>query len=346
MSRVLRLRAVANQAGEFFCPDQKEILDTLHMFQWETSQMPLIKYEKDMQIWHHQASVFPVTENKYMLQEDVEALRKACKMWNPVIETFTGRLRLVIVVDGKVITEELLNEYEEVLERAWDVRVIYSGKTSSERLWDVMRGAWGIVIGGGCGLEVSGWNWLLPKEAVVVEIQGNQAPNATAFHMSSIANLEHRFVNTTDRNKVFDEIWNEYERTKEKETEDSPSINELNVSNEVRIVLTNIKEVAQEFQTVEDRIGYPVQDYWKTSTQMIEPMRRWIEGENASIICQEHGLFEGNFIRSVMKMSNMLDEVLAMATYCQHTEQINKIMEVKQKIVRDIVISDSLYLHI
>lgn len=132
----------------------------------------------------------------------------------------------------------------------------------------------------------------------------------------------------------------------EKETEDSPTIGELNVSRQVRSVLEQIKNMSQEYQILEDRVGYPVQDYWKISTQMIEPMQRWIQGENASIICQEHGLFEGNFIRSVMKMSNMLDEVLAMATYCQHTEQIDKIMEVKQKIVRDIVISDSLYLHI
>jgi superfamily II RNA helicase len=132
----------------------------------------------------------------------------------------------------------------------------------------------------------------------------------------------------------------------EKETDDSPSINELNVSSEVRSVFNKIKEMSQEFQTLEDRIGYPVQDYWNISTQMIEPMRRWIDGENAAIICQEHGLFEGNFIRSVMKMSNMLDEWLAMATYCQHTEQVDKIMEVRQKIIRDIVISDSLYLHL
>lgn len=132
----------------------------------------------------------------------------------------------------------------------------------------------------------------------------------------------------------------------EKETEDSPSIYELNVSDEVRNVLVKIKDMAQEYQTLEGSVGYAVQDYWKTSTQMIEPMRRWIEGENASIICQEHGLFEGNFIRSVMKMANMLDEWLAMATYCQHTEQVEKIMEVRQKIVRDIVISDSLYLHL
>ena len=132
----------------------------------------------------------------------------------------------------------------------------------------------------------------------------------------------------------------------EKETEDSPTIGELNVSDEVRSVLMRIKEMSQEYQSLEDKVGYAVQDYWKTGTQMIEPMRCWIEGENASIICQEHGLFEGNFIRSVMKMANMLDEWLAMATYCQHTEQVEKIMEVRQKIVRDIVISDSLYLHL
>jgi superfamily II RNA helicase len=132
----------------------------------------------------------------------------------------------------------------------------------------------------------------------------------------------------------------------EKETEDSPSIGELYVSKEVRNVLNKIKEISQQYQSLEDIMGYAIQDYWKTGTQMIEPMRRWIEGENASIICQEHGLFEGNFIRSVMKMANMLDEVLAMATYCQHTEQVDKIMGVRQKIIRDIVISDSLYLHL
>ena len=132
----------------------------------------------------------------------------------------------------------------------------------------------------------------------------------------------------------------------DKETEDSPSIQELNVSSEVREVIGKIAQMAREFQELEDRVGYPMQDYWRISTQMIEPMRRWIEGENASLICQEHGLFEGNFIRSVMKMANMLDEWLALATYCQHTEQVDKIMEVRQRMIRDIAISDSLYLRL
>jgi superfamily II RNA helicase len=79
---------------------------------------------------------------------------------------------------------------------------------------------------------------------------------------------------------------------------------------------------------------------------MIEPMTRWIEGENASAICSDSGIFEGNFIRSVLKTANMLDEVLSMATYCQHTEMVEKIVEVRSRLIRDLVISDSLYLRL
>jgi superfamily II RNA helicase len=131
-----------------------------------------------------------------------------------------------------------------------------------------------------------------------------------------------------------------------KETEDSPTIEELNVSSGARRAIEEVCAMAQSYQSIEDQIGYPLQSYWQISTQMIEPMRRWIEGEHASAICQEHGLFEGNFIRSVMKMANMLDEWLALATYCQHTEQVDKIMEVRQKIIRGAAISDSLYLRL
>jgi len=130
-----------------------------------------------------------------------------------------------------------------------------------------------------------------------------------------------------------------------KETDENPSIYKINIPEEVRNVLLKVNEIAMNFYKKEEEIGYPIYDYWNISTKMIEPMRRWMEGENASIICKDYDLFEGNFIRCVMKMANMLDEWLAMATYCQHTEQIEKIVEVRQNIIRDIILSDSLYLH-
>ena len=131
----------------------------------------------------------------------------------------------------------------------------------------------------------------------------------------------------------------------QEDKDDNPAIRELYVSDDVKNAFRKIKEIAKEFQYIESTIVYPVKDkYWNISTEMIEPMQKWMEGENASVICKEYGLFEGNFIRSVMKMANIVEEWISIATYCQHVEQIDKMLDIKQKIIRET--PDSLYLHL
>ena len=101
------------------------------------------------------------------------------------------------------------------------------------------------------------------------------------------------------------------------------------------------------YQTKEQSFGLEgASHYWKISTKWVEPIQRWMEGEHASLICKEYDIFEGNFIRVIMKMANMVDEWLSMAVYCQHVEQVDKITEVRTRIIRDMVISDSLYLRL
>ena len=131
-----------------------------------------------------------------------------------------------------------------------------------------------------------------------------------------------------------------------KDTENQPSLSDLRVSYKVTGAIQQLQIMANKIEEMEHRTGYPVEGYWNTSTVMVEPMWRWMEGEHASVICAEYNLFEGNFIRSVLKIANMLDEWLSMATYCQHIEQVEKITEVKSRLIRDVVVSDSLYLRI
>ncbi len=108
----------------------------------------------------------------------------------------------------------------------------------------------------------------------------------------------------------------------EKKEEEQPA--ELHVPTNVTCALDHIVGMANHFEDIERQIGAPVDGYWFVSRSMVEPMWRWMQGEHASVICKEYDLFEGNLIRSVMKVANMLDEWLSMATYCQHTEQIQK----------------------
>jgi hypothetical protein len=47
-----------------------------------------------------------------------------------------------------------------------------------------------------------------------------------------------------------------------------------------------------------------------------------------------------------MSLNNMLNEVIAIATYCQHIDMIEKLKGCGDALLRDIAINDSLYLRI
>jgi superfamily II RNA helicase len=84
---------------------------------------------------------------------------------------------------------------------------------------------------------------------------------------------------------------------------------------------------------------------WKMSTAWIGPMWDWMNGDAVATICQNYGLYEGNLIRSVLKLQNMLDEWRSMAAFCEHTDIMDKFREAHHLLIREAVIQDSLYLH-
>jgi len=132
----------------------------------------------------------------------------------------------------------------------------------------------------------------------------------------------------------------------QEKSESDPFLSDLKIPPHMKTILKGMDELAHTYKELEDNIGYPIENYWDISTQMVEPMMRWMEGEHASVLCAEYNLFEGNVIRSITKCANMLDEWLAMATYCQHTDQIEKIVEIRQRVLRDVTTQDSLYLRL
>ncbi len=127
-----------------------------------------------------------------------------------------------------------------------------------------------------------------------------------------------------------------------------PSISGLRISADARNALYALNDIAVRYMTLEDEICPTLSspDYWKLSLFWIEPILRWIGGDHMAIICQEYGIFEGNFTRAILKMNNLLDEWSSLATFCQRPEQIESIVEIKSRLVRDIVLPDSLYLRI
>jgi superfamily II RNA helicase len=91
---------------------------------------------------------------------------------------------------------------------------------------------------------------------------------------------------------------------------------------------------------------YSRESYWTLCTTWIEPVQRWVDGDSASAICTDYGLFEGNFVRAVLRISNMVEEWVAVGSYTGDIELLDKLQSIRTKLVKDFLVPDSLYLHL
>lgn len=133
----------------------------------------------------------------------------------------------------------------------------------------------------------------------------------------------------------------------EKTTNETPSIDQLNVPKPVKTAMCDLEFIASNFCKQESKErSYSPESFWSLSTTWVEPIWRWFQGDSIAQICQDGGLFEGNFVRIVLRIANMVDEWTAMATYCEDVEFLDSIRDVKTQLVRDAIVPDSLYLHL
>ena len=120
----------------------------------------------------------------------------------------------------------------------------------------------------------------------------------------------------------------------------SVTIDYVKVPTEAKDVLRHLDALGQEFQKKENGFSN-----WTTSVQWTEPLYWWLtEDVHISTVCAEYGLFEGNFVRGLLKLANILDEWLSLATYCEHADQIEKVTVLRPLLVRGLAVPDSLYL--
>ena len=121
----------------------------------------------------------------------------------------------------------------------------------------------------------------------------------------------------------------------------------LDIPREIVPVLEFLNGEANRLGDLEYKCGaMKSEDAWNITLQWTEPIYRWLTepGVHIATLCAEYGVFEGNFVRGLLKLANILDEWLSLATFCEHADQVEKITDLKPRLVRGIVLPDSLYL--
>ena len=78
----------------------------------------------------------------------------------------------------------------------------------------------------------------------------------------------------------------------------------------------------------------------------MEPVWRWLGGLTAAELCADYGLYEGNLMRVLLKMVNLLEEWRSLATLAEDVDELEKLRGLETRLLRDVAVCDSLYLRI
>ena len=128
-------------------------------------------------------------------------------------------------------------------------------------------------------------------------------------------------------------------------SDSAPSLASLQIPSAVKDALYELDKSVDVFLSAEKKFGVlSPHDYWNLNSTWIEPVWRWIQGDNISAICETYEIYEGNFMRTVLKVANLLEEWTSMATFAQSVEELAKLEGLQSKPVRDAAVPESLYL--
>lgn len=129
---------------------------------------------------------------------------------------------------------------------------------------------------------------------------------------------------------------------------ESESIEELSIDDNFKNKLYLIGDLVNDFMDKESNLNnnlvYPITSDWYLHTNLFSAVMEWAKGKQWSEIYHLYPTFEGNFIKNVLRLTNLIKNVYLIAKIIKDVELINVLEGFEEKLIRDFVTTDSLYL--
>ena len=119
-------------------------------------------------------------------------------------------------------------------------------------------------------------------------------------------------------------------------------IDDLVVSDNCKLKFKKIKEIHNELLNFTDQ--YSIQYDPGISLQFADIVWLWCNNKSFTEIIKEYEIFEGNFIKNMQKIHNIVNELNIVAEILEDHDLLTKIQSIESLIIKDIVDAKSLYL--
>jgi superfamily II RNA helicase len=127
-------------------------------------------------------------------------------------------------------------------------------------------------------------------------------------------------------------------------TEEPISAWGLRVPDNLKSALLSVHAIAQTLCGRENPKSQP--EYWTIHNYWPEIVYRWMHGDEMAVLCSEYEVYEGNFMKAILKTANIVDEWITLATITKNLEVLETLREIRPDLVRGLVVPDSLYLRL
>ena len=121
-------------------------------------------------------------------------------------------------------------------------------------------------------------------------------------------------------------------------------LEDINIPREIKDQIKNILSYHKKLDEIS--LKYRANYQFTPNYQFLEYAYEWANGKSIREIyqSQEEPLYEGNFIKNMIKINNIATEIMESLAIINDFETIEKMSQISSLVVRDIVSTTSIYL--
>ena len=119
---------------------------------------------------------------------------------------------------------------------------------------------------------------------------------------------------------------------------------DLDVSESIKNALSHIEYGTKDFEQYEVNLGIDIGTDWNLYLSFIQPAYDWACGRDILEMHKKYEIYEGTFIRNILRINNIVDNIKNIADTINKPELMKKLELDERLLVRDQVTTDSLYI--